>query len=290
MGVVHHHVDAHWTGARASGEIDGHLAGVVVDGHGGHQGDDIAARHVEAALAAPRSRRQGADGLSRGVLRTPDDLVRQRFDVAQALALAQRDQPFAARSAAGDLGRQIAEDVLGRAHIAADDVVQHGVGFTGLVEFQRRDPQAFLVDIARAGADPITADIGVVDGRSDVADQALVPEYRTEHRDVEEVARGHPRIVGDHDVARRQLSLELPGQGFAGHGQRVDVPRRAGVGLGHHPAAGVEQAAGEVARLPHDRAEGDSLQGLGLFADDADQVGPEDFQFDAVHLKPPASP
>ncbi len=162
--------------------------------------------------------------------------------------------------------------MLGRAHIAADDVVQGGVGLAGFIEFQRRDPQAFLVDVAGPGADAIAADIGVVDGRPDVADQALLPEHRTEHCDVEEVAGGHPWIVGDHDVARRQLSLEQLRQGLSGHGQRIDVPGRAGVGLGEHPAAGVEKAAGQVSGFTHDRTEGDPLQGLGLFADDADQV------------------
>ena len=71
---------------------------------------------------------------------------------------------------------------------------------------------------------------------------------------------------------------------LAGGGQRIDVAGRAGVGLGHHAAARVEQAAGQVAGLAHDRAEGDALQRLGLLADDADQVRPEDLEFDAVHL------
>ena len=69
----------------------------------------------------------------------------------------------------------------------------------------------------------------------------------------------------------------------AGDGQRIDVAGRAGVGLRHHAAAPVEQRAGQIAGLAHDRAEGDALQRLGALGDDADQVGPEDFEFDAVH-------
>jgi hypothetical protein len=78
------------------------------------------------------------------------------------------------------------------------------------------------------------------------------------------------------DEARRTMA--------ASGRQRVDVPRCAGVGLRHHAAARVEQGRGQVARLAHDGREGDALQGLGLFADDADQVGPEDFKFDTVEF------
>src|SRR6185437_10251637 len=44
-----------------------------------------------------------------------------------------------------------------------------------------------------------------------------------------------------------------------------------------------EHRGGEIAGLAHDRAEGDAFQRLGLLADRADQVAPEDLQLDAVH-------
>ena len=95
-------------------------------------------------------------------------------------------------------------------------------------------------------------------------------------------------------VMRMSPGLSLPSnrlvQGLAGGGQRVDVAGRAGDGLGDHAAARVEQAAGQVAGLAHDRAEGDPLQRLGLLADDADQVRPEDFELDAVHAHAPVRP
>ena len=58
---------------------------------------------------------------------------------------------------------------------------------------------------------------------------------------------------------------------------------RAGIGLHNHAPALVEQRAGEVAGLAHDRTEGDALQRLGPLGDDADQVRPEDFELDAIH-------
>ena len=76
-----------------------------------------------------------------------------------------------------------------------------GLGSPALVELQRRDPQAFLMHVARAGADAVAADVGVVDGRADIADQPLASEDRRQHGDVEEVAGRHPRVVGDDDVA-----------------------------------------------------------------------------------------
>ena len=45
----------------------------------------------------------------------------------------------------------------------------------------------------------------------------------------------------------------------------------------------IEQRVGEIAGLAHNRAECDALQRLGLLADDADQVAPEDFKLDAIH-------
>ena len=152
-----------------------------------------------------------------------------------------------------------------------------------LVELERRNPQAFLVDVARAGADAVAADIGVMDGRADIGDDPVAVEDRGQHGDVEEVPGREPGIVGDQHVAGSDAVVEAADQVGAGERQRVDVAGRAGIGLRHHAAAPVEQRHREIAGFAHDRAEGDALQRLGALVDDADQVGPEDFELDAVH-------
>ena len=108
-------------------------------------------------------------------------------------------------------------------------------------------------------------------------------EDRRQHRDVEEMPGREPGVVGDQHVARLDAVVEAAHQVRAGERQRIDVAGRAGIGLRHHAPAPIEQRAGEIAGLAHDRAEGDALQRLGPLVDDADQVGPEDFELDAVH-------
>ena len=77
---------------------------------------------------------------------------------------------------------------------------------------------------------------------------------------------------------------------LAGGGQRIDMSGRAGDGLSHHAALGVEDRGGEIAGLAHDRAEGDALQRACLLAHRADQIAPEDLQLDAVHRLTSAPP
>ena len=138
--------------------------------------------------------------------------------------------------------------------------------------------------VARAGADAVAADIGVMDGRAEIGDDPSFAENRGDDGDVEEMAGGQPRIVGDQDVALGQaVGREFLNEMRAGGGQRVDMAGRAGHGLGDHPAFAVQQGAGEIACFAHHGAESDALQGAGLFAGRADQVAPEDFELDTVH-------
>ena len=205
------------------------------------------------------------------------------LDVGQPIAPAHADEPFAGGASARDLRGEVAEHRVGRAHVGADHGVQDLARLAALVELERRNPEAFLMHVARAGADAVAADIGVVNGRADIGDHFVAVEDRREHGNVEEMPGRKPGIVGDQHVAGDDAIVETPDQMGAGDRQRVDVAGRAGIGLRHHAPAPVEQCAGEIAGLAHHRAEGDALQRLGALIDDADQVGPEDFQLDAVH-------
>jgi hypothetical protein len=187
------------------------------------------------------------------------------------------------------LRREVAEHSVGRPHVRLNHRVQHRAGLAGVVEFQRRNPETFFVHVTRARADAISADIGVMNGRADIREDTVAVEDRRQHRDVEEVPGRQPGIVGGDDVARPQVVGEHANKMGAGDRQRVDVTGRAGVRLRHHAAAPVEQRAGEIAGLANHRAESDALQRLGAFGDDADQVGPQDFEFDAVHRLNPSA-
>jgi hypothetical protein len=102
--------------------------------------------------------------------------------------------------------------------------------------------------VAGAGADAVTADVGVMNGRADIGEDAVAVEDRRQHRDVEEMPGREPGIVGRDDVARLEIVGEDANEMRAGNRQRIDVAGRAGVGLRHHAAAPVEQRAGQDRR------------------------------------------
>ncbi len=275
MGVVEHHVDAVRAGARRAVEVHLHRAFVGIDGERAFQQDFLAARNVEPALAVIGAGFQLADRLPRRRFRARDDLFGQFVDVVESVAVAQQLQPLRADAAGRDLRRDITQHLVRGADVVADDVEQQLVPDALLVELGARDPQAFLVHVARAGADAVAADIRVMDGRAEEADHLALAEHRRDDGDVEEVAGRQPRVVGDKDIALvERVRRELVDKMRAGGRQRVDVAGRASNRLRDHAPLAVQERTGEVARLAHDGAEGDALQRAGLLARRADQVAP----------------
>jgi hypothetical protein len=113
-------------------------------------------------------------------------------------------------------------------------------------------------------------------GAGEEADDAALPEHRRHHRDVVQVARRQPGVVGDVVVALAHRVRGVPGQDVLRAGrQGVHVARRAGHGLGHEAALQVEEARGEVAGFAHGGRKGGAHQGAGLFLDQRDQPAPE---------------
>src|ERR1700683_2070817 len=112
----------------------------------------------------PGAARELADRIAGRLFRTPQNLLRQFADVLESTARAHCVEPLVTDLAAGALRRQVAEDRIRRAHVPADDPMQRVIGLTALVQLEHRDPKSLLVDVARSGADPVTDDIGVVDG------------------------------------------------------------------------------------------------------------------------------
>ena len=58
------------------------------------------------------------------------------------------------------------------------------------------------------------------------------------------------------------------------------MARRAGHRLGEHLPVEVEDAGGDVPRLPRAGREGSADQGAGLFLDDREQAVPQDLDLD----------
>ena len=196
VGVVEHDVDAARGLRRRAGEIDQDLARIGIDGHGRFQRDDLSAGHIERAFATERAGLELGNRCAGRRLRARDDLVGQFLDVDETIALAHRDQPLACRLPARHLRGEIAEHGVGRPHVRLDHGVQHRARLASVVELQRRNPEAFFMHVAGAGADAVAADVGVMNGRADIGEDAVAVEDRRQHRDVEEMPGREPGIVG----------------------------------------------------------------------------------------------
>ncbi len=79
---------------------------------------------------------------------------------------------------AGGQRIDVADQLIGFAHIAADDADQGFVDLAALGEFHDRDVQAFLVDACRIRAEAAPADIDDMGGAGEEADQHAVVEGR----------------------------------------------------------------------------------------------------------------
>src|SRR5580698_3165917 len=103
-----------------------------------------------------------ANRIAGRLFRTPQNLLRQFANVIESTARAHCIEPLVTDLAAGDLRRQVAEDRIRRAHVPADDPMQRVIGLTALVQLEHRYPKSLFVDVARSGANPVTADVGVM--------------------------------------------------------------------------------------------------------------------------------
>src|SRR3954452_22508377 len=196
---------------------------------------------------------------------------------------AQAQQALRANLTRRHLGVQVTRHVVGLADVAEDESPHVVVAFAGLHELADRDPQAFLEDVARPGTDAVSADISVVDGRSEERDRLAVAEDRIQDGDVEQLPRCLVGIVGDQHVAtdQRQRRILLQHRG-RGAGERVDVPGGTGDGLGDHASPLVEDGVGEIAGFAHDRGEGGALQRPRLLVDRGDEALPQHLELDRI--------
>ena len=110
-------------------------------------------------------------------------------------------QALGADLARRHLGVQVAGHVVGLADVGEDEPPHVVVALAAPHQLDDRDPEPFLEHVAAAGADAVAADVGVVDRRAEEGDQPAVAPHRHEHGDVEQLAGGLVRVVGDQHVA-----------------------------------------------------------------------------------------
>ena len=114
--------------------------------------------------------------------------------------------------AGGELSAQIAEQLDRQADVLLDQREQGLVAHTLGIELERRDAQAFLVDLGRVrGVGPCdpAADVGVVADRGGEREPPAVVVERLEQEDVGQVHAALEGVVHDEDVARPDVLPEL---------------------------------------------------------------------------------
>ena len=179
------------------------------------------------------------------------------LDVVEPELVEQRLQALGADLVRADLRVDVADRLVGLAHVGADDLEHVPVRLAGAEELQHRDLQALLVHLARLGRELAAADVGRVAGAREVGDRAPAAEDGRHDREVVDLAGRLPRVVRDQHVARLERGRrERVDEVAHARRHRVDVAGRARDRLGDHAARLVEDAAGEVLALAHDGREG----------------------------------
>ncbi len=142
----------------------------------------VVKRVLESELAVG----DGRDRRAREALR----VVLQRRHLpgngALPVALDESQQSLLARAMCRELRVEVAEPLVGSAHVAQQERERFRVAFTSPQEVQRRDDHAFLIQLRperhRSRRHP--ADVCVVGAADEVADERLLREHRRDHRDV----------------------------------------------------------------------------------------------------------
>ena len=228
---------------------------------------------------------EGGDALPHRPLGARDDLVGQGLDVVEPELVEEARELPGADLVADDLRVQVSQDLLGRADVGGDQLVERLDGPPRVVELHHRDREAFLEDGARVGRQAAPADVEGVAGVGEERDDPAAAEDRRRHRDVVQLGRGLPGVVGGEDVPRLERVDREPIEEVDHPGRhRVDVAGRSGDGLGDHPPPAVEHARGQVPRLAHDGRERRAHERGGLLVDGGDQPAPQDVEGDLLHV------
>ena len=258
-GVAERAVDTEIGEAGGAVEID--VDGPVGDRQPGHQ-FDLAVEAVDGHGVGPASLRQGADRIGHSPAAAVDDEVGKRREVLQAVFVHHRQQPFAAGVVAGGERVEVADHHARLAHIGPHHLQKPFVDPPRLGERHERHEQALLIDLPGIGSLAEAADIDHMAGGGEQRHDAPVAEGRRHDREVVQVARAFPGIVGDENIAlahglRGKFLDEMADR----ERHRVDMAGRAGHRLGKHPPGEVEDARRYVAglarrgrkRRPHQR-------------------------------------
>ena len=160
---------------------------------------------IDERLALVDAVGDGRDLLAHLPRRAPLQLDDRGVDGRVAVAVEQRGEPRLPGRERRRLRLDVADALVGDADVRQDDrqdlVVEHAL----LVELDRRQAQALLLDLGRVGREAArhhAAGVGPVAGVGEPAPEPAVAEERLHELDVHQVRAAEVRIVDDEDVAR----------------------------------------------------------------------------------------
>src|SRR4029453_11978220 len=145
---------AHTT--RGTGEIKGDIVALHVDLH------NVIAGAVEALylnVVVVVALAELADFSTHGRLRLPADGARQIVQVIEAVFVHEGQQLAPSGRVGGNLGHNVAHHLFRHAHVGANDLDDHLVEPTLLVELADREAKALVVDLNGRGTKPRPANI-----------------------------------------------------------------------------------------------------------------------------------
>ena len=167
----------------------------------------------------------------------------------RTVVLAELDQeladPFLGDPAGAERGVQIAETLVRQAHVAQNQGQGGLVRHPALIELDRWDADAFLVDVrgqARIAAGRHAADIRPMGPDRREYHQLAVGEHGIQNRHVVQVGAAAIGVVQQDDIARLDIAVELL-HGAAHRPRHGHDVTGMVVGLRDHLDGGVEQRA-----------------------------------------------
>ena len=189
-------------------------------------------------------------------------------------------------------GRQridIANQLIGFAHIAADNADQRLVHIALVGKFHDRDIEPLFIDGLRIRPKTSAANVDDMRRTGEEADQHAVMERRRNHGNVMQVTSAFPRIVCDIDISVEDVLTPDPADEMRNRiCHRIDVARSAGDSLSQHLAMRIINPRRQIARFAHRGRKGRTHQRLRLFFDDRNQPVPHhlisDFRMFLCHL------
>ncbi len=283
IGIAHGAVDRPVHLRIGAGIVD--VDRIAIDRQRHADGDRLVEHAVGLQFAAIGAVGQRADRRAHRGFAAAVNFRCQSAQIGQRIGIHQRGDPFLHQVERDDLRPQIAERLVGRAHVLAQQGDQGLVGVAGAHQFHGRNLEAFLEHLARFGAADFSPDIRRMRRRCAERHQVAVAKDRLGDGNVGQVAGAEPDVVGDQHVARRELlRREVAEKMLHRCGQRADETGNALGRLHQRLARIVGDDAGEVVALAHQGREGGAHQGRGGFVHQRDQPAPEQFEGDRVEV------